>query len=192
MKNEEQIGKALNLLREADAGAQAPEFMETRLRAAFRENHAVKPWWQAWRLWAGIAMAGLITCAVVYRVAPVPIAAKVPSAPAPVPQPVVAASETPAKAKAPRPTPRRRTEPVPAVTASTTEAEEFYAIPYAPPITAQDRGEVIRVRLPRQSLRSMGFPVNPERLFERVPADVLVGEDGIPRGIRLIRTSEGR
>jgi len=64
-------------------------------------------------------------------------------------------------------------------------AEEFYAIPYAPPITAQDRGEVIRVRLPRQSLRSMGFPVNPERLFERVP-------DGIPRGIRLIRTSEAR
>jgi hypothetical protein len=57
---------------------------------------------------------------------------------------------------------------------------------------AQDRGEVVRVRLPRQSLRQFGIPVNPERLLERVPADVLVGEDGIPRGIRFIRTGESR
>jgi corrinoid protein of di/trimethylamine methyltransferase len=34
----------------------------------------------------------------------------------------------------------------------------------------------MRVRLPRQSLRSLGIPVNEERMFERAPADILMGE----------------
>jgi hypothetical protein len=29
-------------------------------------------------------------------------------------------------------------------------------------------------------------------MFERVPADVLLGEDGIARGIRLVRASDTR
>jgi len=68
--------------------------------------------------------------------------------------------------------------------------EEFFAIPFAPPMTVQDRGEVIRVRLPRQSIRSLGIPINADRMSERIPADVLVGEDGIPRGIRLVRVGD--
>ena len=60
------------------------------------------------------------------------------------------------------------------------------AIPYAPPFTRIDQGQVVRVRVPRQSLRSLGLPVNEDRMFERVPADLLMGEDGVPRAIRFV------
>lgn len=213
MKNTEQVKNALDLLRQADAGTEAPAFVETRLRAAFREKHVVAPapvatvpWWSAWRMWAGVAMAGLVVGALVYRAAmpgsveaPTPKTAPVAavSKPAPVveqavapPAPAVAVAK--AAPKASRPARVKRAEPVQTYSASAREGDEFLAIPYAPPMTAQDRGEVVRVRLPRQSLRQFGIPVNPERLFERVPADVLVGEDGIPRGIRFVRTTESR
>jgi hypothetical protein len=50
----------------------------------------------------------------------------------------------------------------------------------------------MRVRLPRQSLRSLGIPVNEERMLEREPADILMGEDGLARGIRFVSASEQR
>jgi hypothetical protein len=38
----------------------------------------------------------------------------------------------------------------------------------------------------------MGLPVNEDRMGERVPADILVGYDGIARGIRFVSASEMR
>jgi hypothetical protein len=32
----------------------------------------------------------------------------------------------------------------------------------------------------------MGLPVNEERIFDRIPADLLMGEDGVPRAIRFV------
>jgi hypothetical protein len=72
------------------------------------------------------------------------------------------------------------------------DAVEFIALPYAPPMFPEDQGQVIRVRLPRQSMRRFGFPVNEERLADRIPADILMGEDGVARGIRLVRASDMR
>jgi hypothetical protein len=78
-----------------------------------------------------------------------------------------------------------RQEPVDAVSASAGE-DPFIALPYAPPLAPTDRGQVLRVRMPRQTLRHLGVPVNEERILERIPADVLLGEDGIPRAIRFV------
>ena len=196
MTDMERLEQALRSVREADAGRGAPEFLETRLRAAFREQHARRPRFQ----WAWIGAAAVATMAlfVVWRLAapasveaptPTPVIAK--TAPT---QQVVASTTPPPKPVKP-PTRRRvappSQRPVDAVSASTRQ-DDFIALPYAPPFAPTERGQVFRVRMPRQALRQLGLPMNEERIFERIPADVLLGEDGIPRAIRIVRGSETR
>ena len=50
-----------------------------------------------------------------------------------------------------------------------------------------ERGQLIRVMVPRSTLGSFGFPVNPERAMTPVKADLVVGEDGMARAIRFIK-----
>lgn len=50
-----------------------------------------------------------------------------------------------------------------------------------------ERGQLIRVSVPRSMLGSFGFTVNPERAMVPVKADLLVGEDGMARAIRFIK-----
>lgn len=50
-----------------------------------------------------------------------------------------------------------------------------------------ERGQLIRVLVPRSTLGSFGFPVNPERAMMPVKADLVVGEDGMARAIRFIK-----
>ncbi|MGH9592843.1 MAG: hypothetical protein ACRD5L_07105 [Bryobacteraceae bacterium] len=61
----------------------------------------------------------------------------------------------------------------------------FYALPYAN--MPADNVQVLRVSLPRSAMSVVGLPVNPERMFEPVQADVAVGEDGIARAIRFVQ-----
>jgi hypothetical protein len=63
-------------------------------------------------------------------------------------------------------------------------------LPYAPPIDVNDEAQVIRVRLPRSAMRTVGLPVNEDRWFERVPADVLLGQDGIARAVRFVKVAQ--
>jgi len=66
-------------------------------------------------------------------------------------------------------------------------ATEFMPMPFAPKFTAEDRGQVVRVRLPRESMQTFGLPVNQDRIFNSVKADVLIGEDGVARAIRFVQ-----
>ncbi len=214
MKNAEQLNKAVNLLREATGEQAAPHHLETRLRAAFREQHPAKarPFWLG--AWVSAAAATLAVGAIVWKLAlpaqveappafrppaPVASAATEPLGPAKQDAVVVATSARPRAASVQirrRPIPLRdtldqsRAEPTPVVTAATTE--EFDEIPNAPPMTPQDRGEVIPVRLPKQTFDRLGIPIQADRFRDRVPAELFVGEDGIPRGIRVIYTNEKR
>jgi hypothetical protein len=47
-------------------------------------------------------------------------------------------------------------------------------------------GTIMRVELPRASLLAMGFPMNVERGAEMIKADIVVGDDGLARAIRLV------
>ncbi len=53
----------------------------------------------------------------------------------------------------------------------------------APPF---ERGQILRVDVPASAMRAVGLPVREERLADRVQADVLVGEEGMPRAIRFV------
>lgn len=201
MKDTEQLEQALKLLRDADAERGASPFAETRLRAAFRQHHAAKRRAFSFR-WASLAGALACTAVVAWRLAtPTAVEAPEPVRPAP-PAVAAAAPVTPqvvkqeppvvARKRAVAPVTVAKSAPKPRADREEAEVQDFIAIPYAPPLTSWDRGQVMRVRLPRQTLRSFGIPVNEERMFERVPADLLMGEDGVARAIRFVSASELR
>jgi len=66
-------------------------------------------------------------------------------------------------------------------------ANDFIALPYAPPFQQGDRAQVYRVQVPQASLAVFGVPIRGDRVSERVNADVVLGEDGIVRAIRFVQ-----
>lgn len=195
MKDMERLEQLMQSLRQEDAGRGAPPFLETRLRAAFRNRHTQKPGLHRWKLVAGLAMALALAIAAWRTGTPARVEAPRPEIRAEVPKPnkpgIAAALPRFAGdrlADAPKPGPRSVKRPAP-VEAAKEFSEPFIPLPYAPPLTSWDRGEVVRVRLPRQSLRTLGLPVDEDRLMERIPADILLGEDGVARGIRFVRAN---
>jgi hypothetical protein len=104
-------------------------------------------------------------------------------------------SEPPRESRAPRP--HRGNRPrinKPFIIASTTTyaketeyATDFFSLAYDNDQNPMQRGQVIRVQMPRSALITFGFPVNIERADTTVKADLLVGEDGMARAIRFVR-----
>jgi len=62
----------------------------------------------------------------------------------------------------------------------------FYELPDARELPPVENATVVRVELPVASLRSIGFQVNEESANAAVEADVLLGQDGLARGVRFI------
>jgi hypothetical protein len=63
----------------------------------------------------------------------------------------------------------------------------FVPVPYSDPLDSDDPGLVVHVALTRGSLGELGYPVDKAHAAEVVQADVLVGEDGWPRAVRLLQ-----
>jgi hypothetical protein len=59
--------------------------------------------------------------------------------------------------------------------------------PLMNPEPSFERGQILRVQLPAAAMQTVGLPVREEHLGDLVQADVLVGEEGIPRAIRFVR-----
>ena len=200
MSDEQRLQEMLGALRAADSERGASSFAETRLRAAFREEHAAphrverpgKFWF--WMLPALAAMA-MFAFLLMRPSSTLPVAAPrqetaaLPAASTPEPAQVtpVVKGRRPAAATTARR--KARVGRTPPVEVRAVAEEPFLMLPYAPPMQARDWGQVMRVRVPRQSLRALGLPVNEERITERVPADLLLGEDGVPRAIRVVNAA---
>lgn len=60
-------------------------------------------------------------------------------------------------------------------------------VPYPPggTILPYENAQIVRVNLPGSALVAMGYPIDGDRVGERFTADLLVGEDGLPRAIRF-------
>jgi len=61
----------------------------------------------------------------------------------------------------------------------------FYPLPEAEALPAVENAMVVRVQLPVSSLQLMGVPVSDERADASVQADLLLGQDGLARAVRL-------
>jgi len=71
------------------------------------------------------------------------------------------------------------------VAAAVTVAD-FLPLLYAEPINPWEHGRVVRVRLPGSALMYLGLPMNMATASQLVEANVLLGEDGMARGVRLV------
>jgi len=72
----------------------------------------------------------------------------------------------------------------PAITEETTAG--FYPLPDAEALPPVESAMVVRVQMPMASLELIGFPINQDRASDRVEAEVLLGQDGLARGVRLV------
>ena len=64
---------------------------------------------------------------------------------------------------------------------------EYLPLTYLADATAMESGTVVRVELSRSALISLGVPVQPDRSDETLKADVVLGDDGVARAIRLVQ-----
>jgi hypothetical protein len=75
---------------------------------------------------------------------------------------------------------------------SSNDADEnngFVPVPYAPPLAANEMVSVVRTELEPTALARLGILVDASYGNE-IPAEVEVGEDGLPRAVRVIETAE--
>lgn len=102
------------------------------------------------------------------------------------PSPAVRApAEIPATTVAPE---QAKPEAQPASAASQTEfASGFVPVPYAGAFGPGDSAVIVRVQVPRVSLAELGYPVDESQGEGMIQADVVVGEDGWPRAVRVVR-----
>jgi len=125
-----------------------------------------------------IAAALALTVWMTHRSAPRPrVVAIAPQAPQ-LAAPVVAAVEEPIATHRPRAV-KRVTEP----------EQPFIAIPYTLPLGPYERAEVMRMDVPVAALIAVGLPMNMADPAASARADVLVGQDGRARAIRLVTSS---
>ena len=66
------------------------------------------------------------------------------------------------------------------------DASAFVSLPYATDPATLEGGTVVRVELTRAALASMGMPVTASGSLDRIPADIMLSEDGVPQAIRLV------
>jgi hypothetical protein len=66
------------------------------------------------------------------------------------------------------------------------DAGEFTLLPGSVPADAEDAA-IWRVQMQRAALNALGFPVSEDRAGEWIQVDLLVGNDGLPQGVRLVR-----
>jgi hypothetical protein len=67
---------------------------------------------------------------------------------------------------------------------------EFVRIPSAIGLPEMESGTVLRMELPLSALPEYGLDIAPDAVRSSVEADILVGQDGQPRAIRLIGRPE--
>jgi len=139
-----------------DGPRQAPDRVELQLRAEFRRRVSRRRA-KVWASFGGVAaLAAGIALFAGVREAPAPAAAA----------PVIAA--------------------VPAVAEDEAADASFYPLPEAEALPAVENAMVVRVQLPVSSLRLMGFPMDEDGSDGAVQAELLLGQDGLARGVRLV------
>ncbi|MEP6714678.1 MAG: hypothetical protein ABJC09_03835, partial [Terriglobia bacterium] len=65
-----------------------------------------------------------------------------------------------------------------------TQEDGFIAVPYVPPLAAGELVRVVHAELYPSALASLGVNVDPS-WTTGIAADLLMGEDGFPRAVRL-------
>ena len=73
--------------------------------------------------------------------------------------------------------------------ASALSSDDFIAVPWTPPLAPGEMVRMVHADMRPEALASMGVEVNPLWAGE-LPVDVVVGEDGLPRAVRIADSSQ--
>ncbi|MCU1329575.1 MAG: hypothetical protein JWN34_4945 [Bryobacterales bacterium] len=179
----------------AAAPAALPEGLERVLLAEFdaARRVALRPR-RFWFAGGAFAMTAAAVVAIVLSRIPKqkPQAATAVSNPASVaPTPVV---QKPPVARArpvtmpPRPQLGNAAVHVPAPAA--TQEPTFVSIPFTTPLAPNERADVVRMDVPVAALIAAGLPLRVQDMGASASADVLVGEDGRARAVRLLSIAD--
>jgi hypothetical protein len=88
--------------------------------------------------------------------------------------------------------PPRRYAAKPAANARAVQAEGFVMLPAAAGLPDFESGEIVRMELPLASLPAYGIAIEPDAAPAPVQADLLIGQDGQARAIRLVTQNRTR
>jgi hypothetical protein len=203
------LTRGLRALAAADSSEHAPLNLEGVLLNAFEEAmkanpraHRVTLFSRAGLAWAGMAAAVMITAigvaVALYRErTPSPVAA-VQRVPAPQQEPAAGgtAGEKPAvgvhSEGSSATQPSNRALPANSRPKSNRPARhvvwasDFIALPYADNAAPLGDADIVRLTMPNAALASLGLPVTEDNSARNITADILVGEDGIPRAISFV------
>ena len=190
--------EAIALADATDAGSKHAQHLETpprveaALLAEFRRHHRRASWRRTFE-WSSIGAVAAVLLFVFWTVG---VRSKGPSQPTPG-KDVSSHSSAPQDAKGPVSLPfdaAPGADEKDAVASSndtatgvTYVASDFVPVPFTGAIAADDPGMVVRVQMTRASLAQLGYPVAETPDDDLIRADVLVGEDGWPRGVKLVR-----
>jgi hypothetical protein len=159
----------------ADGPREAPAWIEERLVGELRRQSRMR----RRNRWLGLgaaAIAAVLAITLWVRTAPA------------VPAPSMARLGTPVTVKTVEPP---QTAPKPSAQPAVYErgaevAINFYPLPDADDLPPIESATIVRVQLPMSSLRLMGLPVSDDRAAESIQADMLLGQDGLARGVRFV------
>ena len=191
-------------LREEGASAQ----VEQSLRAAFRKQHSAAPtfryapvrarqWPNRTLLAAAAILLLFLLVGAIRQWSPTERNQKTATTP-PAPKESEKPPERPSPLRRSEPktlrlvAAERRTRPAPQRQAASMEDTEFIALASENQLVPLESGQVLRVELPASTLISMGLRITAEDVSKPVPADLLVGQDGLPRAIRFVETNQYR
>jgi hypothetical protein len=167
---------------------QAPPHMEAALLAAFRNHHRRASWRRSLQ-WASVGAAAAVLLVFLWAASG---GSRGPSSASPRKD---VSSQSGISLESKSQTAPKQDDVTPAPVAAvedstlsgTYAASDFVPVPFTGAITADDPGMIVRVQLTRASLAQLGYPVAETPDEDLVLADVLVGEDGWPRGVKLIQ-----
>lgn len=193
LERQRQLTAALRTLAATTDDEVPSEALERRLLAAFESSRSstafpTRQWRPAMAAAAGLAViAGLAWWQIAVRSTPpsarsiagaVPSPAEVRTPASPPSTPVASAHVPPAPSAGHRSTRRNHGRLV--------QAEGFVMLPAAIGLPDFESGEIVRMELPLASLPAYGIEIVPDAGPAPVQADLLIGQDGQARAIRLV------
>jgi hypothetical protein len=184
MTDAEALDAALREVARSEAGKQAPTRVEAALMGEFRRQKVASSRRRLQRQIAALAVAAAVLLVLGLSLqrwtAPNPNIA-------PVANVAGTISSSPAISPVAAPVNSQQQDQELADQANDSEyATAFVPLPYADDPTAVDGGTVVRVILSRPALASLGVPITDPGATDRIPADLLLSEDGAPQAIRLV------
>ena len=183
-----------------DTRVAAPAEMQRRLEAAFGVYHAgSQRGARDWMKWS--AAAAIVICAIGFGVwrlrpapSPVPAVTQASRPAEPARRPDTPAVTTASPVSSPREytvsASSRPSSRPPLPNRAAVADRPFVAIPASGALPPLETAQIFRVEVPVGALPAYGFDIAPDATGSYVTADVLVGQDGQPRAIRLVNSDQ--